>query len=122
MSYIRYEDLDVYKRARKLAIELHKLSLEWPKIEQFGGIADQLRRSSKSVNANVAEGLSKNTSVADKCKFLQIALGSVEECRVWLDFATELGYLDLAKAEDFRKTYQEIAAQLYRLQQSIRKP
>lgn len=121
MSYIRYEDLDVYKRARKLAIELHKLSLEWPKIEQFGGIADQLRRSSKSVNANVAEGLSKNTSVADKCKFLQIALGSAEECRVWLDFSVELGYLDLAQAEVFRKTYQEVAAQLYRLQQSIRK-
>ena len=121
MSYIRYDDLDVYKRARHLAIELHKLSLEWPKIEQFNGIADQLRRSSKSINANLAEGLSKNTSVADKCRFLQIALGSAEECRVWLDFACELGYVNLAEAEHYRKTYQEIAAQLYRLQQSIRK-
>ncbi|NBV54874.1 MAG: four helix bundle protein, partial [Proteobacteria bacterium] len=36
MSYIGYEDLKVYKLSRRLAIELHKLSLEWPKTEQFG--------------------------------------------------------------------------------------
>ncbi|NBX86191.1 MAG: four helix bundle protein [Proteobacteria bacterium] len=121
MSYIGYEDLKVYKLSRRLAIELHKLSLEWPKTEQFGGIADQLRRSSRSVCANIAEGLSKNMSVADKVKFIQIALGSAEESRVWLDFCGEFGYLQSMQVAQYRLDYQEVSRMLYALQQSMRK-
>ena len=43
------EDLDVFKRAYALSLELHRASLDFPKIEQYGGLADQLRRGSKSV-------------------------------------------------------------------------
>ena len=121
MAYIRYEDLKVYQLARKLAIEIHKITVAWPKHEQFGGMADQLRRSTKSINANLAEGLSKNMSVADKSKFIQIALGSAEESRVWLDFACELGYMDSKQSESYRSQYIEVARMLYALQVSLRK-
>ena len=50
------EDLDVFKRAYRLSLELHRASLGFPKIEQFGGLADQLRRASKSVCSLMAEG------------------------------------------------------------------
>ena len=55
-----YDDLDVFKRAYALSIVLHRASLSFPKIEQYGGLADQLRRSSKSVAALIAEGLASN--------------------------------------------------------------
>ena len=50
------EDLQVFKRAYELSLDVHRLTLGFPKTEQFGGLADQLRRSSKSICALVAEG------------------------------------------------------------------
>ena len=54
-----YEDMEVFKRAYALSLTLHQVSLTFPKIEQYGGLADQLRRSSKSVAALIAEGFGK---------------------------------------------------------------
>src|SRR5579863_6936088 len=48
--------LKVFQRAYELSLELHRASLGWPKVEQYGGIADQLRRSSKAVCALMVEG------------------------------------------------------------------
>src|ERR1700735_3060246 len=50
------EDLDVFKRAYALSIQLHRASLNFPKIEQYAGLADQLRRASKSVCGLIVEG------------------------------------------------------------------
>ena len=54
----RVEDLEVFRRAYRLSLEIHKSSLALPRIEQFA-LADQLRRSSKSICANLAEGFAK---------------------------------------------------------------
>jgi hypothetical protein len=51
----RVEDLTVFRRAYRLSLEVHRASLGFPKIEQYA-LADQLRRASKSVCANLAEG------------------------------------------------------------------
>jgi four helix bundle protein len=58
----RYEDLDVFKRAYRLSLDVHRASLDFPRNEQFGGIADQLRRSSKSICALIAEGSARQRS------------------------------------------------------------
>ncbi len=50
------EGLDVFQKAYRLSLDVHRASLTWPKTEQYGGIADQLRRSSKSICANLVEG------------------------------------------------------------------
>jgi four helix bundle protein len=107
MAYIHYEDLNVYKDALVLALLMHKLSLDFPKYEQFGGVADQLRRSSKSICANLAEGLSKQMSAADKAKF------------VWLTFCHELGYMPPDLTQKYRQEYQYISQMLYNLQKSF---
>jgi four helix bundle protein len=87
-----YEDLIVYQRSFELALELHKLSITFPKIEQFA-LGDQLRRSSKSICANIAEGFSRRShSVPEFKRFLSVAFGSSEETRVWISFAYRLGY------------------------------
>ena len=51
----RVEDLEVFRRAYRLSLEVHRASLEFPRIEQFA-LADQVRRASKSICANLAEG------------------------------------------------------------------
>lgn len=113
MALIRYEDLDVYKKAFKASIELHPLTLNFPQTEQFGGLAGQMRRSMMSICANIAEGLSKQMSIADKRKFLQIALGSTEETRVWLSYCKEFEYLSDVVADRYRGEYLEMARMLY---------
>ena len=108
-----FEDLEVYQRAYRLALELHKASLQFPKIEQFA-LADQVRRASKSVCANIAEGFARQRgSSADFHRFLVLALGSSDEMKVWLSFCADLGYLPPADAKRMRDEYAIVARMLH---------
>lgn len=53
-----FRDLIVYQNAYRLSLEIHKATLGFPKMEQYG-LADQMRRSSKSICGNIAEGFAK---------------------------------------------------------------
>ena len=53
-----FEDLMVFRRAYQISLEVHRISLQFPRVEQFG-LAEQIRRASKSICANVAEGFGK---------------------------------------------------------------
>ncbi len=76
------EDLVVFRRAYAVSLDVHRASLRFPQIEQFG-LGDQVRRASKSICANVAEGFGKQShSVAEFRRFLSIAIGSSDEMRV----------------------------------------
>jgi four helix bundle protein len=108
----RYDELEVYKLAYQAALQLHRASVEWPKYEQFGGIADQLRRSSKSICANLAEGLNKHASAAEEKRFLGIAMGSAEESQVWLNFTVDLGYMKKEIVETTLQDYRKISAMI----------
>lgn len=113
---MRYDELQVYKEAYALALDVHGITLQFPKHEQYGGMADQLRRSSKGICANMAEGLSKYAgSKADERRFLAMALGSVEESRVWLSFSGDLGYLAPHKVDELMKSYENVARMVYAL-------
>ena len=59
----RVEELEVFRRAYALSLEVHRASLELPRIEQFA-LADQIRRAAKSICANIAEGFGKSVSRA----------------------------------------------------------
>ena len=89
----RFEDLAVFKKAYKVSLELHAVSLHYPKIEQYA-LADQLRRSSKSICVNLAEGFGKQASKAEFKRFVHIAIGSADETRVWLRYSLDLGYIE----------------------------
>lgn len=117
MAYVHYEDLNVYRLAYALALEIHNASLKLPKMEQFGGIADQMRRASRSVCANIAEGLSKGGSALEEARFLSIALGSCEEMRVWSSFGRDFGYWDDTRAQQWRNSYDEVAKMVYSLKE-----
>ena len=110
-----FEDLDVYKRAYGLALELHKVTLTLPKIEQFA-LADQIRRASKGVCANIAEGFARQRSSSpDFHRFIVMALGSSDEMKVWLSFCADLGYLETAEADRLKNEYSIVARMLHGL-------
>jgi four helix bundle protein len=114
-----FEDLKVFKLAYRLALEVHRASLGFPAVEQYG-LADQVQRASKSICANIAEGVGKQAgSPADCRRFLAIALGSADEMRVWLRFCLDLGYLDQATWRRWRDGYKEVAQMLQGLRRSI---
>src|SRR5215204_4047176 len=105
----RVEDLDVFRRAYRLSLEVHRVSLDFPRIEQFA-LADQVRRASKSICANIAEGFGKQRqSRSEFHRFLVMALGSADEMQVWTLYARDLGYIDADAAERWQGEFREIA-------------
>ena len=108
----RGEDLDVFRRAYALSLEVHRVSLGFPRIEQFV-LADQVRRASKSICANIAEGFGRQRlSKPEFRRFVVMALGSADEMQVWALYARDLGYIDKDVAERWRGGYREIARML----------
>ena len=104
------DDLAVFRRAYALSLELHRASLGWPSVEQFGGIAGQMRRSSKSVCALLMEGGGRlRRSRAEFERYLVMALGSADETRLWCRYAENLGYATHEQAEKWRDSCEEIA-------------
>jgi four helix bundle protein len=74
-----FEDLAVFKRASRVSLEVHRKSLVFPTIEQRA-LGDQVRRASKSVCANIAEGFGKQRqSAAEFKRYLMVAMGSADE-------------------------------------------
>ena len=106
-----FEDFEVYQRAYDLSLEIHKRSLSFPKIEQYG-LASQIRRSTKSIVVNIAEGHGKRSSAAEFKRYLNISLGSTSETRVHLRYCKDLGYLSSSDYEYFDSRYVEIAKML----------
>jgi four helix bundle protein len=107
-----FEDLEVFRRGYRLSLEVHRSSLELPRIEQFA-LADQLRRASKSICANIAEGFGKQRqSRSEFRRFLLMAIGSADEMQVWTLYCRDLGYIDPDMAERWRGEYREIARML----------
>ena len=110
-----YRDLIVFRRAYALALEMHRISLTFPKIEQYA-LADQLRRCSKSVCANIAEGFARQRdSKAEWKRFLMIALGSAEEAAMWIDFSKDLGYISVDQADTWQQANSEVIRMLHGL-------
>ncbi len=107
------EGLLVFQRAYVLSLDVHRASLAWPKVEQYGGIADQLRRSSKSVCALLAEGVGRSrASRREFERYLVMALGSADEARLWCKYAEDLGYASDEQASAWRASFQEVARML----------
>ena len=107
-----FDELEVFRRAYALSLEVHRASLEFPRIEQWA-LADQVRRASKSICANLAEGFGKQRqSRIEFHRFVMMAIGSADEMQVWTLYCRDLGYIDKDVAERWRGEYQEIARML----------
>jgi len=90
-----FQDLIVWQKAHEFVLRMYKFSSRFPREEIFG-LASQLRRAAVSIPANIAEGF-RRTGKADKGRMLNIAQGSLEECRYYLILANDLKYGDTTK-------------------------
>ena len=116
-----FEDLEVFRRAYRISLEVHSKSLEFPAIEQRA-LADQVRRASKSICANIAEGFAKQGALAVEFRrFVSIAIASSDEMRVWVWYCLDLKYIDEATWQRWRDEYHEISKMLQGLSKSWRK-
>ena len=115
--------LEVFRRAYALSLDLHRASQGFPKSEQYGGVADQLRRASKSVCALLAEGSGRQArSDAEFRRYVVMALGSVEEAKLWCAYARDLGLAEARSAGAWQSAYEEIARMLRGLLRRLREP
>lgn len=90
-----FQDLIVWQKAHEFVLLIYRYSESFPKNELYG-LTSQVRRSAVSVPSNIAEGFKKKTK-PDKVRFLNIAQGSLEECRYYLILAKDLGYGEASK-------------------------
>ncbi len=80
-----YVDLDIYRLAHEIGVNIHTLSLRLPKHETYE-IGSQIRRASKSVSANIVEGYGRRRYKADFVRFLIYAHSSCDETLEWLKY------------------------------------
>ena len=107
-----FTDLVVYQKAYDKSLEIHHQSLKYPEHEQYE-LGRQMRRASKGICANIAEGFGKqNVSKAEFKRFLLMAMGSADEMRVWARYSLDLGHIDENRWSDWNKAYSDIAKML----------
>lgn len=107
----RHTELDVYKKAFDVAMEIFELSKKFPK-EEIYSMTDQIRRSSRSVCANLAEGWRKRRYEAAFSAKLSDSESEAAETQVWLQFAVRCDYVERERAACLYQHYDEILAML----------
>ncbi|HME08243.1 MAG TPA: four helix bundle protein [Bryobacteraceae bacterium] len=90
-----FRDLLVWRKAHEFVLAAYSFTAGFPKQETYG-LSLQMRRAAVSIPANIAEGF-RRRGQSDKARFMNIAEGSLEECRYFLILAEDLGYGDAAK-------------------------
>jgi four helix bundle protein len=116
MAYGSFEDLDVWKRACRLAVEINQLLNDCRNY----GLKDQMTRAAVSIASNIAEGAERG-SVAEFIRFLYIAKGSAAELRTQLYIANKLGsILPEDKAKQLISELKELSNMLYGLIKSLK--
>ncbi len=88
----RYAELLAWQKAHRLTIDMYRVSLSYPKDEQYG-LVSQIRRAASSIPANIVEGHSRSSTNEFK-HFLSIARGSAVELDYFLLLSKDLGYLE----------------------------
>ena len=116
MAYVeKAEDLEVFKKSYPLSLQVHKLSQELPKSEQYD-LASQMRRASKSVCANLGEGFVKQKIYPNELKrFVSMSAGSAGEMKIWLKYCLDLGYIDEQNYNNLQKEYEQVIRMLVAL-------
>ena len=113
-------DIQAFRRAYDVSLAIHRATLDFPKIEQFS-LANQLRRATKSVCANIAEGFAKQPhSKAEFRRFLSIAIGSCTEIDIWLHYACDLEYISKDQFTAWQDEYVQITKMLQSFRNSIK--
>ena len=106
-----FRELEVYQRAFEVQQEIFELSKHWPKVEDYS-LTDQIRRSSRSIGANMAESWAKRRYPAHFLSKLTDSDGELQETLHWLDTAFACGYLKPEKQQHLIRELSEVGRML----------
>jgi len=107
VKIIRHQDLDVYRKAFDASMQIFELSKDFPKEETYS-LTDQIRRSSRSVCANIAEAWRKRRYQAAFISKLNDCEAEAAETQTWLEFAVRSQYMEPEVGRALFKIYDEI--------------
>lgn len=113
-----YRDLEVYQLAFELAVNIHAMTMRLPKYELYE-TGSQIRRSAKSIPANIAEGFGRRRYSNEYIHYVTIALASCDETQVHLDLLHSIGNLDTATHAALSDKYSTLGKRLNRFLQSV---
>jgi len=111
-----FEGLEVWQNARKLVLEIYRLTDGFPDCERYG-LTSQLRRAGVSVASNIAEGSARKNR-KDQGHFYQIAYSSLMEVACQLILAIDLGFMDSSTHEQLKPAISEVSNKLNALYRS----
>lgn len=116
----QYSDLLIYKLAYKLALEVSLLTKRFPQEERFE-LGRQLRRSARSIVANIVEGWAKRHSPAEFKRHLLIATGECAETGLWLQFVCDEGIAKPDRCTALQAEYSKLGLMIHRLWKTWRR-
>ena len=88
-----FKDIIAWQKAYEFVLLVYKVTKDYPEFEKYG-LSSQFQRAAVSVVANIAEG-SKKLSKADKLRLMNIAQGSLEECKCYIMLSKDLEYISI---------------------------
>ena len=109
-----FRDLIVWQKAHRFVLGVYELSKSFPRDELYG-ITSQLKRAAVSIPANIAESFKKRGRL-DTARFLNIAQGSLEECRYYLILVQDLGF---GETNQLTEQLEEVSRLLTRYTQAV---
>jgi four helix bundle protein len=111
-----HKSLRVYQLAYELAMEIFHLSKKFPSEEKYS-LTDQIRRSSRSVATNIAEGYRKRQYSKMFVSKLADSDGETAETQSWLDFSRDCGYISRETHESLHSRYESVGGMLGNMMQ-----
>ncbi len=114
MRINRHTDLEVYQKSFISSMEIFRISKDFP-IEERYSLTDQIRRSSRSVCANITEAWRKRRYPAAFVAKLSDSEGEAAETQTWIQFAVECGYIERETAKTLYAEYDAILGMLVRM-------
>jgi four helix bundle protein len=115
---VHWKNLEVWKAAHEMVLEIYKVTAAFPKAESFG-ISYQLRRAAYSIPANIVEGQSRSTT-RGYLQFLYNSRGSLEEVRYFLLLSKDLGHLKQEVYATLEQGYEHVSRLLNALIRSLK--
>lgn len=106
-----FRDLEVYQRAFKAAMKIYEITKTFPAEERYS-LVDQIRRASRSVCSNLAEGWRKRRYLAVFKNKVTDAMMEASETQCWLEFCLACGYIQSAVFDELDDEYEQIIAML----------
>jgi four helix bundle protein len=115
-----FRDLKVYHKAFDAAMEIYRVTKEFPAEEKYS-LVDQIRRSSRSVCANLAEAWRKRKYIAVFKNKITDSMMEASETQCWLEFSLACNYINKNLFQDFDNEYEQIIAMLNSMEMNAKR-